>query len=199
MGTNTKIMLSFIGGAVTGALICFAVLNEKHNEDIDKVSKDLEEFYNDELDQLKEHIELIEEDDEELDNSKKTYVDYVKKYSPGEIVKERDITKDYPIENENYHNDIPYVITQEDFDEDFDHHDKITITFYGDDGVLADDRDEMITDIDNVIGIASLDEFDRDPYPTVIHVRNERLGADYEVCLLNASYQELILGVRADE
>ena len=208
MKTNTKIILSFAGGAATGALICFALLKEKYEEDV----KNLEEHYD-------AVVKAKDDDFEEnyirgviKEQEKRTYVDYVKKYSPDEIVKDKYHDMPYPdVIDEDYHeddgppedppeNDLqyeePFVISREEFDEGYPHFDKITITYYENDDVLADEQDEVIPDIDAVVGYDSLGRFgDMSEDDCVVYVRNGRLGADYEIVLVQESYTESVLGI----
>lgn len=244
MKTNTKILLSFLGGAVTGALICFAILKEKYevlaNEEIENIKdyyqkemESMENAYEEELDNLINTMKKYEGlENEEIKNmkdninkniekhhkreEKKTYVDYVKKYNPNEIVKDKYYDIPYPdVIDEDYHeddelpedppeNDLqyekPFVISREEFDEEFLHFDKITITYYEKDDVLADEQDEIIPDVEAVVGYDSLSRFgDMSDDDCVVYVRNVRLGADYEIILAQESYAESVLGIVQDK
>ena len=222
MKTNTKILLSFLGGAAIGALICFAILKEKYEELANEEIENIKDYYQKEMEKIDDAYE------EELDNlintmnrdmyehdkreGTKTYVDYVKKYSPDEIVKDKYYDMPYPdVIDEDYHeddelpedppeNDLqyekPFVISREEFDEEYPHFDKITITYYAEDDVLADEQDEIIPDIEAVVGYDSLSRFgDMSDDDCVVYVRNGRLGADYEIILTQESYSESVLGI----
>lgn len=213
MKTNTKIILSFFGGAAVGSLICFALLKEKYediaNEEIDSMN----DYYEGELKNVREIIDEMKNDEEE---EKKTYVDYVKKYSPDEIVKDKyydtpypdNIDEDYhedeepkedPIENDLYY-DTPFVISREDFDDTYEYFDKISLTYYEQDDVLADSQEEVIPDIDTVIGYEALSRFgDMSDDDNIVYVRNGRLASDYEVILAKESYVESVLGIVYDK
>lgn len=226
MKTNTKILLSFLGGAATGALICFAILKEKYEELANEEIENIKDYYQKEMEKIDDAYE------EELDNlintmnrdmyehdkreGTKTYVDYVKKYSPDEIVKDKYYDMPYPdVIDEDYHeddelpedspeNDLqyekPFVISREEFDEGYPHFDKITITYYAEDDVLADEQDEIISDIEAVVGYDSLSRFgDMSDDDCVVYVRNGRLGADYEIILTQESYSESVLGIMKDK
>lgn len=267
MKKNTAILTSFIGGAVAGGLICFAVLKDKYDMLLAEEIEEMKKYFQKEIediddDHFREMQDLVGElDDEERTDRK--YVDYVKKYSsPEDLV---DLKKNYidndikitekmyndyhigvdlssGIDETSYHNeeeestygedydstdDIdeldlsddereefeqwdehyavdqdlikrndPYVISQEEFDQGNAHFDKITLSYYDIDDVLADERDEVIPRVDDVIGRSSLTEFgsqcDDD---RIVHVRNERYGADYEVILTGECYIESVLGI----
>ncbi len=222
MKTNTKILLSFLGGAATGALICFAILKEKYETLANEEIENIKNYYQKEMEKIDDAYE------EELDNlintmnrdiyehhkreEKKTYVDYVKKYSPDEIVKDKYYDMPYPdVIDEDYHeddelpedppeNDLqcekPFVISREEFDEEYLHFDKITITYYEKDDVLADEQDEIIPDVEAIVGYDSLSRFgDMSDDDCIVYVRNVRLGADYEIILAQESYAESVLGI----
>lgn len=228
-----------MGGAATGALICFALLKEKYealaNEEIknmkdyyQKEMENIDDAYEEELDNLINTLNSAETiyrtynmnkdiDEHNKREEKKTYVDYVKKYSPEEIIKDKYYDMPYPdVIDEDYHdeddgppedppeNDLqyeePFVISREEFDEGYPHFDKITITYYENDDVLADEQDEVIPDIEAVVGYDSLGRFgDMSDDDCVVYVRNGRLGADYEIVLAQESYTESVLGIVQDK
>lgn len=256
MKKNTAILTAFIGGAVAGGLICFAVLKDKYDMLLAEEIEEMKKYFQKEIediddDHFKEMQDLVGElDDEERTDRK--YVDYVNKYSSPEDMVERknyvnndiktvdDLYKG--IDESSYHEDDeestygedydstddidsmdlsneereefeqwdehyavdtdlikrndPYVISQEEFDQGNAHFDKITLSYYDIDDVLADERDEVIPRVDDVIGRSSLTEFgsqcDDD---RIVHVRNERYGADYEVILTGECYIESVLGI----
>jgi hypothetical protein len=90
----------------------------------------------------------------------------------------------------------PYVITTEQFAEEMEHYDKLTIYYYDKDDTLTDENEEIITDVAAIIGDIGLssfgDEFDE---PEVVYVRNEKMEIDYEVIYMHKSYSETVLGV----
>lgn len=89
----------------------------------------------------------------------------------------------------------PYIIDEEIFELCTPYHDKISLVYYAEDAILADEDDSIITDTDTLISdsiYTSLETFYA-KYP-VIYVRNEKLSADFEIRRINGSYQELVLG-----
>lgn len=85
----------------------------------------------------------------------------------------------------------PYIIDDVQFAEEFNNFDKITLYFYQVDGILADDDETPIDDIEQLIGWEALALLDTE---NTVWVRNEKISSDYEVVPLNQSYQEMILG-----
>ena len=257
MKKNTAILTAFIGGAVAGGLICFAVLKDKYDILLEEEIEEMKKHFQKEIeaiddDHFREMQDLVGElDDEERVDAK--YIDYVDKYSsPEDLV---DLKKNYidndiktvddlykGVDESSYHEDDeestygedydseddideldlsddeqqefakwdehyavdqdlikrndPYVISQEEFDNENGHFDKITLYYYDIDDVLADERGEIIPKVDDVIGRSSLTEFGRQcDDDRIVHVRNERYGADYEVILTGVSYVEAVLGI----
>jgi hypothetical protein len=108
------------------------------------------------------------------------------------------ISQDYY--NHNRDNVKPYVITTEEFAEDMNHFDKLTIYYYEDDQTLADENEEMIEDVASVVGDEALNEFGRgSDDPEIVYVRNEKMEIDYEVIRLSKSYKDTVGGFTEDE
>lgn len=72
----------------------------------------------------------------------------------------------------------PYVIPPENYG-DIDDYELINLTYYAD-GVLADDEDNIIEDVDGLIGSGSLDTFGEFQDDSVF-VRNDELEQDIEI------------------
>ena len=74
--------------------------------------------------------------------------------------------------------DIPYVIPPEEFGE-IEEYDTESLTYYQD-GVLTDQDDSIIDNIDELIGEDSLTHFGEFEDDSVF-VRNDKLRCDYEI------------------
>ncbi|MBS6180527.1 MAG: hypothetical protein KH921_07040 [Erysipelotrichaceae bacterium] len=83
----------------------------------------------------------------------------------------------------------PYVISPEEFGE-FDEYEKISLTYYADQ-VLADENDELVDDVDDVIGFESLTHFGEYEDDSVF-VRNDRLKCDYEILMDSRLYSDVV-------
>lgn len=87
----------------------------------------------------------------------------------------------------------PYILEHDEFyNSEFQ---TTSITWYEGDGVLSDERDEHIPDIDGTVGEDNLKKFghgSRDP--NILYVRNERLDVDFEIVLNKGKYTEQVLG-----
>lgn len=89
----------------------------------------------------------------------------------------------------------PKVISDSEFAAlDETEYDIITLTYYSD-GILSDDRDDIIYDIDDIIGADSLDAFndlDENGNPVdTIYVVNDELGTAYEILRDNRAYESV--------
>ena len=87
----------------------------------------------------------------------------------------------------------PYVIPPEDFGE-IDEYETISLTYYAD-GVLTDEVDDVIEDVDDIVGKDSLDRFGEYEDDSVF-VRNDNMKADYEILLDSRNYHEAVMGKR---
>lgn len=125
---------------------------------------------------------------------------------PNMIIDRSDVAKEQAIERAKYANvlkglgyaepdpsefddpkyQVPYIITPDEFGEK-DGYDIISLTYYHNDGVLADDMDERIDDYEDIIGKDALDHFG-DYEDDSVFVRNDRLKADYEILLDDREY-----------
>lgn len=83
----------------------------------------------------------------------------------------------------------PYVIAPEEFGEK-PGYDEQSLTYYADQ-VLTDDDDNLIRNVDAVVGIESLTHFGEYEDDSVF-VRNDRLKCDYEILLDQRRYADVI-------
>lgn len=86
------------------------------------------------------------------------------------------------------HTERPYIISPDEFDE-MDDYEAISLTYYAD-GVLADDMDELVEDVDDVVGNDFANHFGEYEEDSVF-VRNDRLKADYEILRDERNYSDV--------
>jgi hypothetical protein len=90
--------------------------------------------------------------------------------------------------------EVPYVITAGEFNDDEPEYRKITITWYVKDKTLTDDRTIPILDYISLAGPDFERRFgDGSDNPDIVHVRNHRLRADFEIVRNEGSYMEEVL------
>jgi hypothetical protein len=129
--------------------------------------------------------ELNVYDDAMTEEEKKEYTKQVDDlgYSGNLSVNEDDEEKEMDDTRE------PYVIMPDQFSEYADY-DTISLTYYAD-GVLADDMDDVIEDIDEVVGEDSLNHFGEFEDDSV-YVRNDERKCDYEILRDNRNYADVV-------
>lgn len=88
--------------------------------------------------------------------------------------------------------DNPYVIFPEEYGE-ADNYTQISLTYYSD-GILADDEDEIVDDVEETVGADFADHFGEYEDDSVF-IRNDRLRCDYEILRDNRSYADVTEGM----
>ena len=186
-------VLTFILGAVGGSLVTYKLLKNKYEEIAQEEIDSVKEMYrnsqgecmpNSEIEEQKEVAKKSMEKPDIMEYSKKikdcNYSDYSKteRNKPEESPEEKD-TSD------------PYVISPEEFGED-DTYDRINLTYYAD-GVLADENDEEVENVDGTVGLDSLETFGTYEDDSV-HVKNDRLRAYYEILRDERNYEDVMAG-----
>lgn len=194
MNSTLKGVLIFVLGAAAGSLATWKLIEKKYKdiaqEEIDSVkdtfSKMKKNEYPDKLEDYPDFEEFDDSDDEEpkseqkIDrNNKPDIVEYAKilsesgytNYADRQDKKEKKGVE--PVEYER-----PYVISPDEFGEK-DGYENVTLTYYAD-GVLTDYFDNVISNIDEVVGFDSLDHFG-EYEDDAVFVRNEKMETDYEI------------------
>ena len=106
------------------------------------------------------------------------YTEHSKKNTEGK--------KDDPMPNE------PYVISPDNYGEN-DNYTQISLVYYAGDGVLADDEDEVVEDIEATVGEDFAEHFGEYEDDSVF-IRNDRLRCDYEILRDNRSFSDVAEG-----
>lgn len=86
----------------------------------------------------------------------------------------------------------PYLISDEEFTEEFDHHDKLSLYYYKKDGVLSEEADDIVDNVEELVGVENLLVLDE---KKTIWVRNEPCCKDFEIVGINNSYAEVAHGL----
>ncbi len=84
--------------------------------------------------------------------------------------------------------EIPYIISPDEFGEE-DEYETISLTYYAD-GVLADDMDYLVEDVEETVGTDYASHFGEYEDDSVF-VRNDRLRADYEILMDERNYSDV--------
>lgn len=190
MSSKGMVFLAFIAGAGIGSVCTWQLLKRKYEliaqEEIDSVKaayatretgKSLVEGF---CNGLKVAEDRTQKDEGDVD---------FKKYAS--IIQKEGYT-DYSRSVEEKKGEAfvekPYVISPEEFGE-FEEYEKFSLTYYADE-VLADENDEEVDDVDEIVGDESLNHFGEYEDDSVF-VRNDRLKCDYEILLDQRNYSDV--------
>lgn len=180
-------VFTFVAGAAVGATASWLLLKKRYEKIADEEIEQMREYYLDKLDEMDEE----DEDEEELDEQAMQHVEEIieKAVYSGPISATQVIPEEEGETKIMDDRERPYVIPPEEFDE-FDEYNTISLTYYADE-ILADDRMNIIDDIDEIIGLDSLSHFGEYEDDSVF-VRNDKLKTDYEILLDNKGYEEIM-------
>lgn len=168
--------LIFAAGAAVGSLITWKTLDSRYKQILREEEAAIREYY-----------EGKYEEDEKEENDITVHIDDSFKEAK-DILKENGYTTEENIKREDELME-PHVIEPEELGE-LDGYD-VEILIYYNDGVLTDDQDERIDDIENVVGEESLTHFGEFEKDTVC-VRNDRLKTDFEICRDLRNYSDVV-------
>lgn len=88
---------------------------------------------------------------------------------------------------------VPYVISHDEFFENEPDHIQAQLTWWSEDGVLADSEDKPVDE--SIVGPDNLEKFghgSRDP--NLVYVRNEAMDIDFEIAYAEGKYSEQVMG-----
>ena len=152
---------------------------------------------------LKKKYEQIAK--EEIDSVKEVYSSKKPKTNIEEpVITKKDINNYSKIVSDNGYNGTkskneekedtkmenkPYVISPEEFDELG--YETVTLTYYSD-GILADDFDNVIEDVDGLVSKDSLTHFG-EYEDDAVYVRNDKYKTDYEILLDIGKYEDSLM------
>lgn len=166
-----KGLFIFAAGLVIGVVAGACLIKNKVLADAKAEVEEVREYYRN-----KEHKDEITEPVEvEVKSEQKLYEDVIK--SNNYI--------DYNRQEPQFED--PFVIDPEEFGEE-PGYDTMTLTYFAD-GVLTDDVDEVIEDIDIVVGKENLKVF-QEYGATAVYVRNELYKTDYEILRDDWNYSD---------
>jgi hypothetical protein len=89
----------------------------------------------------------------------------------------------------------PYIISAPEYLGNDSNYSQETVTWYEGDGVLSDDRDEIVEDPDATIGLGNLQFGHRSDDENVVYIRNDRLLIDFEVLRHDGKFAVVVMGL----
>lgn len=161
---NKMIFAALAVGSAIGAFITWRCIKKKY----ERISQD-------EINSVKEVFQK--------GNDKKQYdISKNLQEKESEIKSKIKLNTDYSNIKTKISNDIlnptPYVITPDEFGE-FEDYETISLTYYAD-RILTDENDELIDNVDEIVGFDSLNHFGEYEEDSVF-VRNDAKKCDYEI------------------
>ena len=168
----------FAAGAAVGSVVTWKLLENKYTQRLNQEIEEIERYYGE------RHESDDPQTEEDVDDTQIT---------KEEVVVYNTIVANYTGEKGGSETmnvgTPPYVISPEEFDMEEDY-DTESLTYYTDD-ILADDNDDIIEDVENVVGTDFKNRFGEFEDDTVF-VRNERLRTDYEICRDYRPYSNVV-------
>lgn len=180
---NNKVLcaVAFSLGAAIGSLVTYkavaAKLAKDFEERVDQEVKAAKEFYSGKESESSDEEAEDDSEDEDRPDPRNEELDRYKK-----------LTQNYINEEDNEPMYEPTVIPPDQFGELADY-DTVSLTYYAD-GVLTDEADEPIEDVDDIIGIDSLNHFGEFEDDSVF-VRNDAMKTDYEILRDSRMYSDV--------
>lgn len=167
-------LLMFAAGAAIGSVVTWKVVKTKYEQMADAEIESMKKYYEDHKEEETVKTEVSEPNRFEpvplIDPLKAERVEY------SNIIKDAGYSSEEGgPENVGLK---PYVISPDEFGE-LDHYRTMTLYYYSD-GILADEDQEIIEDIDGCVGVESLKHFGEYEDDSVF-VRNDRQRIDYEI------------------
>lgn len=189
MSNRSLFSLGFIIGAASGATMAWYLLKDKYEtlaqEEIDSVK---EVFARREQEMKDETVKRnVAEGIKDSDRTKPDLKEYAEQLKKNGYTRYSDLSADDGGVSDKQTK--PYVIPPEQFG-DNEEHEQISLTYYAD-GVLADENDEVIEDVEDAVGIDSLNHFGEYEDDSVF-VRNDARKCDYEILLDQRTYSEVV-------
>lgn len=187
-------LFAFVAGATVGSLVTWSLVKTKYeqiaNEEIKSVKETYKKKYDPEEDLIKEvECENASKEIEHQEQLEK-YNKIVNEagYRNYSVKKEKPKKEEKNKEDDEKMNDKPYVISPEDFADDEDY-DVVTLTYY-EDGVLTNEKGDVITDIEGTIGINPEEHFGEYEKDSVF-VRDDVNEVNYEILADGSNYSDL--------
>ena len=184
-------VVSFIFGAAVGTFITQELVKKKYERIAQEEIESVKELY-----KAKENTSgILQGIIEGMNNPNKELKEKIQHVSDKimndykRILKDQKYSNDTENDNSERSSSVePYVICPEEFGEVEDY-DRVSFTYYAD-GVLADEYDEIVENVDEIIGEESLTHFGEYEDDSVF-VRNDKLKCDYEILLDQRNYSDI--------
>lgn len=193
MNNTLNKMFVFAAGAAVGSAITWKLVKTKYEqiakEEIESVKEVLGRGRRIETNPV-DDAAIDEGCEEEYDATDEDVDECKKILDSNGYCRYSDSKEDNDNERKEEEDMTPYVITPEAFEENEDY-DVETLIYYAD-GVLTDEQNHIIEDVESLVGEESLTHFgDYPDDPDTVYVRNELTMTDYEILADERKYIEI--------
>lgn len=194
MNNGVMCALAFTLGGAVGAVVTWKLVKTKYEQIAREEIESVKEVYSRKNSQPEDPVEEFENPE----NLEQSVVELAAKAKnkPGimeyaDKLKENGYT-DYSTPSNNKKEEVadvkkPRVISPEEFGEN--DYETVSLTYFAD-GVLTDDMNIPVEDVESTVGMASLDTFGEYEDDSVF-VRNDEMQIDYEILLDSRNYSDL--------
>lgn len=209
MNSGAKVVIGFLVGGASGFMAGKYYYEKKYNDISKQEIAEMETYYKQKEEELRNKENDLAKDKGDFEKKKldissyanilnaKEYTEKIEepKKEPNDISDvEGPLPKEVEIapairEKTNKRPRKPFVISPDDFGliDDFE---QITLEYYAD-GILADEDQSIIENVEDLVGFDSLSHFGEYEDDCVC-VRNERYRVDYEILRNNIRYADLM-------
>ena len=180
MKNGIKLMFALSVGAAIGSVVTWKVIKTKYQQIAEEEIESVREYY-ETLYSEKESVIDVEPDQE---TPAEVSVSKADVRSLATRVSELGYNPEEEVEDVNG----PYVISPEEF-ATLEDYETVELTYYAN-GVLTDDTDDPIEDIEGTVGsdfASHFGEFEDDS----VHIRNEMRRTDYEILAVSRNYTDV--------
>ena len=184
MNNVAEKILIFTTGAVAGSAVAWFIAKNKYEKLAQKEIKDVVDHFSKKAEEKSEPKEDPSEYETEI-----PFMGFSPKEKP-ELEEYYNYVKSlgYNTENSEKGEPVtmagPYVISPAEFDEN--DYDVVSYKYYTD-GILTDEMDEIVEDVESTVGYESLKHFGEYEDDSVF-VRNDERQIDYEILLVDEDY-----------
>ena len=181
--------LGLLIGTAGGGLLVNTMLKQQYEQKADEEIAACRNAFVEELAKRRK-----EYDEKSREEKKEAAEKAIQTYSPEpEKAAEMILTAGQKVVATVSENKGPYVIPPDVFDDDNNPYKRVGMMLFNDSTVLKDDKVLDLDEIDTFVGREALTHFGQYEEDRVC-IRNEMLGTDYEILLIDKSYEDYIKG-----
>ena len=194
----------FLAGAATGSGVSYLVLKKKFAAEKDDELAEVRAYYKKKVESGAEFFDEMNKKMKEIANENRDkYEKAAEKSKNRKDVYSKDREDMQTLYNHMFNKEDeedmagkespkeapsrPYMISPEQYSNEYRHFAKVPLTYYADNETLVDGNDDPIDDIAGTVGFKALEHFG-EYEEDIVNVRNEALGVDYEVTRIHDSF-----------